>query len=202
MRISRLLVAAGAVCVLPITVTEVTAAQRSDSASQQSIGECGRSIRTAASRRENGRALSRGGFLAFLASIPISLSATSRDYRTPPDRTRMQVGHYLGLAGLGAQISGMFWSSRSGTSVAEWDDALQHLNVGQSTAAEVEACLGNPAGRTTSMTTSETGAPVSETSWEYRARTRNSYFGKSTSRVVTIAFRDNVVSGIKITETR
>jgi hypothetical protein len=80
---------------------------------------------------------------------------------------------------------------------------LQHLTVGEATAQEVETCLGTPNARTSALISAGgSNTAADETSWEYRARTRNSFFGKSVSRVVTISFRDSVVSAIKVTETR
>ena len=113
------------------------------------------------------------------------------------------MAHYLGLTGAAAQLSGIVVAARSSSSTADWDDALQHLTVGEATAQEVETCLGTPNARTSALISSGvSNTAANETSWEYRARTRNSFFGKSISRVVTISFRDSVVSGIKVTETR
>ena len=115
----------------------------------------------------------------------------------------MQIGQYVGLAGIFAQLTGTAVAGTGGVSLSEWDDAFQALRIGESTPAEVEGCLGKPTKRISEVTTDSAGvAATSETSWEYRARFRNSFFGRHYSRVVTIAFRDSVVSGIKVTETR
>ena len=205
MRISRLFVAAaGAVCVLPFTITQVTGAQSSDVAGQSAAAACDGSIKSATARRHVGERVGRGGFLATLASIPLMLARRPYDPRHPSATVgRAEIPHYLGLTGAAAQLSGIFVAARSSSSTAEWDDALQHLTVGEATAQEVETCLGTPNARTSALISSGVSkSAANETSWEYRARTRNSFFGKSVSRVVTISFRDSVVSGIKVTETR
>jgi hypothetical protein len=204
MRISRLFVAAGAVCVLPFTITQVTGAQSTDVTGQSAAAACDGSIKSATARRHVGERVARTGFLATLASIPLIFTRRPLDPRNPSAGSgRADVGHYLLLSGVGTHLSGIFIASRSSSSTAEWDDALQHLTVGQATAREVEMCLGTPAARSSTLISSgPSNTTGDEATWEYRTRTRNSFFGKSTRRVVTISFRDSIVSGIKITESR
>ena len=198
----RVLLAAGAMLVSPFVVAEVAGAERVASAGPADQ-VCNGSIPTAQSRKDAGQAIARSGLLGTFASIPVAIVGTSPDARNPSTRTRMEIGHYLRLAGFAAQLSGLFALNRSATSSAEWDESLQHLIVGQTTASVVEKCLGKPTSRTKSVINSAmpNNGP-DETSWEYRTRTRNSWFGRSMSRVVTISFRDSVVSAVKITESR
>jgi hypothetical protein len=202
MRIRRLLVAAGAVFAGQITVAPAARAQHLDSVGQ-ARAVCDGAVRDARNRSQHGRTVARGGFLAMLASIPISLSNQSANPRRAPSHTRMEIGHYIGLAGIVAQFTGGAIAGTGGVSSSEWDDALQRLTIGKATAAEVEICLGKPTSRTSEVVVnSGTANAPAETSWEYRARIRKALFRGSYSRIVTIAFRDSVVSGIKVTETR
>ena len=203
MRIHRLAVAAGAVLLSLSGISTGARAQNFNTPIRADADACDGSIRSAQSQRARGNAVARAGLLATLSSIPIMLSAVPANPRTHVNRTRAEIGHYLGMIGIAAQFSGGFFSGRSSTSSAEWDDALQHLTIGRATVADVETCLGTPASRTSHVVNSGAqSAAANETSWEYRARTRSSYFGRSMSRVVTIAFRDSVVSAIKVTESR
>jgi hypothetical protein len=204
MRISRLFFAAGAVCVLPFTITEVTAPQSADVTGQAVAAACDGSIKSATDRRHVGERVARGGLLATLASFPLLLTRRSYNPRNPSAGSgRVETAHYLLLTGVAAHVSGVFVASQSSSSASAWDDALQHLTVGQATAREVETCLGSPTTRSSTLISSgASNATDDDTSWEYRARTRNSFFGKSLRRVVTISFRDSIVSGIKVSETR
>ena len=201
MRIRRFLVAAGAVFVSQYTVAPAARAQHVDSMIQARPA-CDGAVRDARNRSQHGRTVARSGLVATFAAIPITLSSASRDRRTPPNRSRMQIAHYLGLTGIVAQLTGGAVAGTAGASSSEWDDALQHLTIGQSTAAEVETCLGKPTRRTSEVVNAAAPSGMSETSWEYHARIRKSFFSRSYSRVVTIQFKDSVVSGIKVTETR
>ena len=204
MRISRLFAAAGAVCVLPFTITQVTEPQSAAVTGQSVAAACDGSIKSATDRRHVGERVARGGLLATLASFPLLLSRRTYDPRNPSAGSgRVETAHYLLLTGIAAHVSGIFVASQSGSSTTEWEDALQHLTVGQATAREVETCLGSPTTRSSTLISAgPSNATGDETSWEYRTRTRNSFFGKSLRRVVTISFRDSVVSGIKVTESQ
>jgi hypothetical protein len=202
MRIGRLLVVAGVVFVSVSAPSFVVRAQELDPDSTGQPTTCNGSIRSAEARKETGSRLFHGGMVGMLASVPIAISATS-DLRRPASRSRMEVAHYLGLTGIAAQFSGLLFLHGSVKPAAEWDDALQHLAIGEATMSQVETCLGQPRSRPVQVTNRQASDSLpAETAWEYRALTRNSILGKSRHRVVTISFRDSIVSGIKVTETR
>jgi hypothetical protein len=196
MRIHRLPIAAGTVFVSLSLVGAKTRAQHIDTAAHVTGATCDGSIKTSESHKQTGRRVAHGGFLAAIASVPIGLL---RNDARNPNQARMQVGRYVGWAGFVAQITGGLVYTKSMASADAWDDALHHLAIGQATAADVETCLGRPMARTIELTSPDS---IPESSWQYRARTRNSLFGGSRLRVVTVNFRDSVVSGIKVTESR
>jgi hypothetical protein len=111
----------------------------------------------------------------------------------------MQVGQTIGWTSFLTQITGSLRYTKTFGSASSWEDALQRLAIGEATPADVETCLGRPTVQTIEVTLPDS---IPEASWQYRTRTRNWLFGGSRLRVVTVNFRDRVVSGIKVIETR